>query len=746
MPRWTERLLVVGHGGTGRTTTVRSWADDAIRNIDGSVVWIRGSFEQYADRSSASTAKATTDAIATIENASAVAVDDAHWLSDDVVAALVSTSSDVPVCATLAPWPDSAALQHLASALTLRGPALRLEPMAPHEIADVQDESPTTEITAEAFALFTAGSPALTRLCLEHQWSGDSGQVPAAVVDAVVRLSRQSGHDVVQLLQLMSLGLRLEDAVATVQPEHDDVERRLRVSGLVSDGTPLRVAVAAFRHDMTRSDRQALGELIVESGIAPAADVRAQIDRTSSDSLRQAAAAFRLGDPDAERLVSQAAARSTDETAGATAAELQFGVDMRAMRWTQAAAVAPVGPLSSLADAFAADLADRQGSRSSHGVVDQTHAMIIEFAGGASDSAMALGADITERAHTLDFDQSIGWSPAAIGALVALGSGDARTARAWAVNALGTNASGDGEQRNHRLIAALAGIALNEFSEALDLVREGPDHDWPRRDRLLLAAIDASIARRSGDTTRLRSAWQQCEPLIVGQPVSWLLFDPLLEVLCAGARLGDTRRVDPVVAQLADQLRRLPSSGPGDATALWLDLHLAISADDWQSVTNVAQQLGRLVTIDPRSSARSAAARAWGGVAEVRATGASIDLGIVDDAVSRLVAVDDAWEASRLLGQAALDHEDAGIARTLLERARQLVTDPVETADALLAAGLSEREAEVARLVSEGRTYKDIGAQLFISAKTVEHHVARIRQRLGAGSRAEMLATIREMS
>lgn len=73
------------------------------------------------------------------------------------------------------------------------------------------------------------------------------------------------------------------------------------------------------------------------------------------------------------------------------------------------------------------------------------------------------------------------------------------------------------------------------------------------------------------------------------------------------------------------------------------------------------------------------------------------------------------------------------------------MTEPVETTDRLVAAGLSEREAEVSRLVVEGHTYKEIGAQLYISPKTVEHHVAKIRQRLGAESRAELLAIVREL-
>ena len=58
---------------------------------------------------------------------------------------------------------------------------------------------------------------------------------------------------------------------------------------------------------------------------------------------------------------------------------------------------------------------------------------------------------------------------------------------------------------------------------------------------------------------------------------------------------------------------------------------------------------------------------------------------------------------------------------------------------------LSEREREVAELLLLGMPYRDIGAQLFISAKTVEHHVARIRRRLGAESRSEMLSMLRVM-
>jgi DNA-binding CsgD family transcriptional regulator len=56
---------------------------------------------------------------------------------------------------------------------------------------------------------------------------------------------------------------------------------------------------------------------------------------------------------------------------------------------------------------------------------------------------------------------------------------------------------------------------------------------------------------------------------------------------------------------------------------------------------------------------------------------------------------------------------------------------------------LSDRELEVAELVVAGLTYKEIGERLFISAKTVEHHVARMRQRLGSTSRGELMAHLR---
>ncbi|MBX5446929.1 MAG: response regulator transcription factor [Acidothermus cellulolyticus] len=53
---------------------------------------------------------------------------------------------------------------------------------------------------------------------------------------------------------------------------------------------------------------------------------------------------------------------------------------------------------------------------------------------------------------------------------------------------------------------------------------------------------------------------------------------------------------------------------------------------------------------------------------------------------------------------------------------------------------LSSREIEVLRLVADGRSNKEIGDQLGLSALTVKSHLARIARKLGTGDRAEMVA------
>jgi predicted ATPase/DNA-binding CsgD family transcriptional regulator len=55
---------------------------------------------------------------------------------------------------------------------------------------------------------------------------------------------------------------------------------------------------------------------------------------------------------------------------------------------------------------------------------------------------------------------------------------------------------------------------------------------------------------------------------------------------------------------------------------------------------------------------------------------------------------------------------------------------------------LSKRELEVARLVAEGLSNKEIGSRLFLSERTVETHVSKILNRLGINSRVEIASWV----
>jgi DNA-binding NarL/FixJ family response regulator len=79
---------------------------------------------------------------------------------------------------------------------------------------------------------------------------------------------------------------------------------------------------------------------------------------------------------------------------------------------------------------------------------------------------------------------------------------------------------------------------------------------------------------------------------------------------------------------------------------------------------------------------------------------------------------------------------EAAVGLALGETAHAPVTDTEGAGRELL----GKRQADVARLVAEGLSNKQIGARLFISERTVDSHVRSILDKLGFSSRAQIAA------
>jgi DNA-binding CsgD family transcriptional regulator len=280
-----------------------------------------------------------------------------------------------------------------------------------------------------------------------------------------------------------------------------------------------------------------------------------------------------------------------------------------------------------------------------------------------------------------------------------------------------------------------------------------------RRDALWATALQTAVARRSGDAGALQKHWHAAMEVLAEYSIDLFSLLPLGELWVAAARL---RQVEPLRHALDQAFTLLESLGNPPLWSVplhWAGVHAGILAGSPESLAPHGQALSAAAGDSTLARALSGAGRTW-----LRVLANQVDADEVTAAARSLSHVGMTSDATRLAGQAALQTQDGRVSGAMLQLARDLKLGatsteiPSEASDAYPTAAdpsrprqpaagspLSDREREVAELLLLGMPYRDIGGQLFISAKTVEHHVARIRRRLGASSRSEMLSMLRAM-
>lgn len=200
------------------------------------------------------------------------------------------------------------------------------------------------------------------------------------------------------------------------------------------------------------------------------------------------------------------------------------------------------------------------------------------------------------------------------------------------------------------------------------------------------------------------------------------------------AAAGEQVRVRGQVAAFDEIIAGVGFTNGWAVTWNWYAVRACAAAGDRTGVEDRLARLEKALSAHPgdeRTATLTAAARV---VHDLAFAPTPVDDRRVAQARAGLVAIGAPTDAARLC---------ADTAAPVLPSPRPTSVEVSSSQVSPPSGPLTEREAQVAHELLAGCTYAEIGARLFISAKTVEHHVARIRRRFGGGSRSEILAALR---
>jgi DNA-binding CsgD family transcriptional regulator len=348
-------------------------------------------------------------------------------------------------------------------------------------------------------------------------------------------------------------------------------------------------------------------------------------------------------------------------------------------------------------------------------------------------------------------------TPAGLVTLAALHGGD--PVRARTVIGRAVRAAGDDEgfaAPRHRLLLGWVRMQEGQLAAAgADVAAAIAGTELHRRDALWVAALQTGIARRGGDSGAVQKHWYTAIEVMTEYSLDVYSLLPLGELWVAAGRLRQTDQLRHTIDEAFNLLDALGNPMLWSLLLHWSGVHAGILANSPEAVAPHGQALTAAAGHSAFAKALATAGRIW-----LRVLANHVDVDEVAVAARSLAQYGLGWDATRLASQAALHTPDGRVSGVMLQLARDLklalvgMDDGVDAPTAVASvrqsgssmppsSRLSEREREVAELLLQGLPYRDIGSQLFISAKTVEHHVARIRRRLGAESRSELLSMLR---
>ena len=716
----------------------------------------------------------------------ALLVDDLDRLDGDAlqqVTELADRHTHV-IVATCAPRRRPAALRATAARLTLDAPPLRLGSLTADRIAELLPES--DRALADRVHRATGGIPCLVHATLpvppqSHPSTADLneaadreirvrlGELPAAQVSSIVLATLDASIGTADIAAALGVGF----------DEAADIVDLAACTGLLDADAALRsrvhrLAVTTLgRSEVTRIERALESALRAGGGLSAALS-----DRLAADGLTRSVDAeldalthrMRCGEPAGveavldglwERLDDGQRVRAVDLSVAAAAAagdsERALGPIDWVRRRTPAEAIGPAtrsrwATLAAVTGKVQSVNEFREATvESGPQLADRVDVMV---AGGVCASLSASGSTAMTtlmRAAAAERD-CLGVRPtvdtaANLAALLALHVGRPDAARSVLSRVPGDAVHG--HALRGEILLGWAAMASGDLDRAEAVVDRHCGEILCARDDIAVSSLRVAIARRRGDGGTMRAALDRAMVVLAEYRVDLLGLMFVGELWVAAAAAG--RAAEPVsaVSRACELVDALGPAAQWSSLFHWYGVHAAIASRTPAALVPHAQALAVAGRSCDYAAALARAGKVW-----VQVLGGDVDADDVEAAARELDAHAHTWDAAQLAAQAALCAQDPRVAGTMLQLARSLRThhipedeaEPDEPAGrARMTSMLSEREREVAALLLDGITYRDIGARLFISPKTVEHHVARIKRRLGADSRTELLTTLRAM-